>query len=179
MKYSCTILHPLVQETFIHSIPPPRSLYFKAQQSIQVAFLPVHPSFLVSLSGRYLLKIRSWCVHVSGYDVHCNGPRCSLRVPVGTHIVTSWRLALMDQTSLSCVLLLQFPPCPLWTQISCSVITASLLSPAQSCLPCCSQPLVWTQGRSVQWARPPVGKNITYWRNIKHSLACHHLTLEL
>lgn len=66
-------------------------------------------------------------VHVSGHKVHCSGPRCSLLVLVRTCMVTSWRLVLMEQTSLSCILL-QLPPCPLWTQMSCSVITATLLS---------------------------------------------------
>lgn len=128
MRYYCTVLQfPPIQETFIHFLHPPLSLYFKAQRSIQVTFPSVHPSFLVFLSPRYLMKIRSWCVHISGHKVHCSGPRCSLLVLVRTCMVTSWRLVLMEQTSLSCILL-QLPPCPLWTQMSCSVITATLLS---------------------------------------------------
>lgn len=120
MRYSSTVLHPPWPENF-HSFPP--SLV--QDPAINSSHISICASIFPCLS---VLKITSWCVHVSGRKVHCSGPCYSLLVPVRTRIVTSWRLALTDQTSLSCILLLQLPPCPLWTQISCSVITASLLS---------------------------------------------------
>lgn len=119
MRSSSTVLHPPCPGNF-HSFPPSTTFSLHTR-----FYLCIHLS-----SSLCLLKIRSWCVRVSGRKVHCSGPGYSLLVPVRTRIVTSWRLALMDQTSLSLVLPPQLPPCPLWTQISCSVITASHLSPS-------------------------------------------------
>lgn len=121
IKYSC-----LGHEILLYSTPSPLSR--KLSFILSTAFSLHSNQFK---SHFYLCIHLSLCLclqHICWNKVLCSGPHCSLLVPVRTHVVTSWRLALMHQTSLSCVLLLKLPHCPLWTQISWSVITALFVS---------------------------------------------------